>query len=619
VSSTAGIAERLRERYGTERHHLEDVFDDAPCDLTTFITDKAFLNNPRLSDIQYEAVRHLEQIFLPSIYPDMVEYFGEYWEPVRFINFATLQWGKGSGKDHICRLVSARVAYLLLCLKSPQEYFGQPPQDHIHTLNVAASATQAHRAFFRPLKEMVEKVPCFKDRAQGKEYSIVFDKGIESVSGHSETETQEGLNLILGIADEISAFKTKEEAERHAKTAGGREPAKTAESILKMMRTSARTRFPRNFKLAMISYPRFKGDAIQQLHARAVEDIEKKGPKSRHYYSGPYATWEVNPRISGKEDFEEDYEEDPEMARAMYECKPSTAVNRVFRNDTAVYGAFHDRIEAPVSIEYYWGHDDQPTGAPEGAQEKEGWQVDFIYSDEFVPIRGAVYAIHGDLAITGDRAGVSMAHVRRYEERETQASQGYAVFEPRPIVKVDFVTSFHADLRTEPQPREVQIRWYRKLVWELMTRGFDIALVTFDGFQSTDSIQILESWGLESRKVSTDRDPSIWDNLKDVMYDGRLEAYWRERVVNELRSLQRLPNGKVDHPPGGSKDEADAVAGAVIGAVEMGGDEGESPERADAPSEYINDFSIGRRGMSMELEIGNMDMGFDGDFGTLQL
>jgi hypothetical protein len=65
------------------------------------------------------------------------------------------------------------------------------------------------------------------------------------------------------------------------------------------------------------------------------------------------------------------------------------------------------------------------------------------------------------------------------------------------------------------------------------------------------------------------------------MYDHRLEAYWDARVVDQILSLNRLPNGKVDHPPGGAKDLADAVVGAVVGALQLGGSEGDNPSRAD--------------------------------------
>ncbi len=122
-----------------------------------------------------------------------------------------------------------------------------------------------------------------------------------------------------------------------------------------MLQTSARTRFPFNFKNVAISYPRFKGDAIQQLVLHGQEDNKRKGEASKIYVSGPLPTWEVNPRITSKDAFEDDYIKDPAMARAKYECLPELSVNRFFRNDTAVYAAFSDkRSRDPVEVAYRW-------------------------------------------------------------------------------------------------------------------------------------------------------------------------------------------------------------------------------------------------------------------------
>jgi hypothetical protein len=242
--AAGNLADKLRAKAGLAKSPASavwDIFREEPPDLTTFITHEDYLNNPPLSPVQYDALRHLEQVFFPETYELMEQAWGEYWRPVRYVNFSWLEWGKGSGKDHICRLASARVVHLLMCLKSPQRYFGMPLQDEIQTLNVASSSAQAHRAFFRPLQNLVDNAKCFRGRARVTEFSIKFEGGVESVSGHSDSESQEGLNLILGIADEISAFRTKEEAERFSIRAG-REPAKTSDAILTMMRTSARTR-----------------------------------------------------------------------------------------------------------------------------------------------------------------------------------------------------------------------------------------------------------------------------------------------------------------------------------------------------------------------------------------
>ena len=895
---------------------LKDVFRFQPPTLEEFVEGADYLGNPSLSPIQYDAVRHLEQVFYPETYAQMAEVFGSYWDPVCYINFAYLEWGKGSGKDHVCRIAVARVVHLLMCLKSPQAYYDMPPQDTIHVLNVAASSTQAHRAFFVPLKKMISHAPCFKiagkDFFEEKEFSVAFHNQVECVSGHSMMETLEGLNILVGLADEISAFKTKDEIEATSRQLGGREPAKSAESIMRVLRTSARTRFPRSFKVAAISYPRFKGDAIQQLRQTAELDIETRGEgESRMYASGPHATWDVNPRVPDKEAFREDYDEDPEMARAMYECKPEISMRRFMRNTEAIYAAMAEKpLVPPVYIDYRWGRTDREEIDPDtmiAPADHDSWQAEFLFSPDLVPIQGAAYALHADMAISGDSAGIAMAHVRRWREGEWDSPMG-EVLEMRPLVKVDFVTSLDAELKALPQPRDIQIRWFRKLVWQLTAKGFYVASVTMDNFQclsgetevalldgasvpvvdlvgrepfwlysiqegrvvpalcsgarktgerptlevvldngevirctgthpfmvpdgsyvaaadlvagdslmplyrrtkklsptsqeyeqvwqptsmkssrrwqfthsvvttffhgpkpkgyvdhhqnfdprdnrpdnlrrlsnaahstlhsrlangsvfkalwkdpvwakrqkqvisdsttasnyrrtglkrnkglslpdvdrvyeeamqsdtrrgaralapklgvswpvvhrivrdagysswkeyrqekeeaprlynhkvvevrqgpvvevfdlevpetsnfalssgvfvhnSADTLQILLSRGIEADKLSTDRNNLAYNNLKDVMYDGRLEGYWDEITVNELMGLTLLPNGKIDHPPGGSKDRADALAGAVLGAVMVGGDETEDPVRADEAG--IDWFGVGSGG-----------------------
>lgn len=587
------------------------MFAEEPVSLTVFVQDREYLANPPLSAVQYEAVRHIERVYYPSTYRALAEEFEKgkkpgtlhvgavsswrdepYWsEDLRMINFATLQWGKGSGKDHICRVASMRIAYLLMCLRSPQEYFGMPEQDTIHLLNVASTSQQAQQAFFMPITRAVKR-GWFNKRCVPKQNVISFEKNIEAISGHSDAESQEGLNLLLGIADEIDAFRSKKEmAARRGSSM--REPTKSAEGILKMMRTSGSTRFTETFKNVRISYPRYLGSTIMNLTDEAHADIEENKLDSRHYVSGPMATWDVNPRVKGREAFAADYREDPIMARAMYECKPVHTTNPYFRNVKAVDAAFSPRLHLPIEVSY----------TVEDTAERRVWVPEYDFAPDFHPVRGAMYAMHGDLAVLGDRAGIAMAHVSRYSEHSATAEDEdgakYEVPEVRPHVKVDFVISFTSDTAADP-PREIQIRWARQLCLELIKRGFNIKRFTFDHFQSMDSMQILEAKGIESERVSTDMSEEAWRNLRDLMYDGRIDIPSPAildpenppmfLLRNELLSLSKMPNGRVDHPAGGSKDEADALACAVLGAVDLGGQEDEGGERA-----YYGkaDFSVG--------------------------
>ena len=291
------------------------------------------------------------------------------------------------------------------------------------------------------------------------------------------------------------------------------------------------------------------------------------GEASTWYVSGPYATWEVKPGVA-KENFIEHYRENPEMAAAMYECRPPKATNAFIRDEQSIDAAFEEIKEDPVQVDYYWGYPPESAGAGDPSQLQEGWQVKFTFSPDLVPVPGALYCMHGDMAIKGDRAGIAMSHVQKY-----LAANGE---EERPVIKNDFVFTFESDLSTDP-PREVQIRWYRQLIWELIEQGFTIATVTFDQFQSFDMMQTLQMHGIDSGLLSLDRNDKVYQTLKDVILDGRLKGYRPIEnadplVVSEIKRLRRVGK-KVDHPPSFSKDAADALAGSVFNAIEVGGQE----------------------------------------------
>jgi hypothetical protein len=559
---------------------------EEPVPLTVFIRDQKYLKNPPLSDVQFEAVQYAERIYFPATYAELANssdpLIKEYWsQPIRMVNFLTYEWGKGGGKDHTCRVISMRVAYLLLCLPSPQEYYGFAPQDEIHLLNVASSAPQANRAFFGPMRKAVTRKGCWLDAyADPLVGSIRYANGVEAISGHSDAETQEGLNLILAVADEIDAFKREEELEVHRSSAA-RESTKSAESILKMMRTSMVTRFPLVGKNVRISYPRYKGSMIQQLVADGRKEQLRLGAASRHYVSGPLATWVVNP-LRSRSDFDAEYEDDPVLARARYECDPAAAIHPYFSNEVAVESCVAEVEQEPLQVKYEPErhkiiHPDGDTSVV------HSWSTAYDFSAQLTPKRGAIYAMHADLAVKKDRAGLCMAHVRSWDEQEVigKDAQGGDVrmHERRPFVVVDFVLAYTADLGADP-PREIQIRWARELCLEMRRRGFNIRWFSWDQFQSVDSMQILESNGIETKRVSTDLSIEPYRGLRDLFNEGRIELplkYEQDRgeplVLRELYGLNKLASGKLDHAVGASKDEADALACAVQGAIQLGGQE----------------------------------------------
>lgn len=558
--------------------NLTDLLEEIPVSLNVFIQDKKYLGMSTIqpSPIQAEAIEHIERIYFPKMYPAMAEH-DPYWaKPHRLTNYHAMEFGKGGGKDFLCRMAFLRIAYLFLCLKSPQGYYRIPDDDDVHMLNVAKSAQQAGHAFFNPLKKNVKR-GWFKDKADPTKYEIVFDKNLVAISGHSQAESQEGLNLLLGICDEIDAFKTKADVAKGG-TSAEKETSNTAEYIMNMMRSSGRTRFPQVFKQVYISYPRAVGSPIQVQRHKGEEDFKKKGSGSNWYTSGPHATWVANP-LRTKEEFADEYEEDFIEAEAKYECKPRHAADPYFKNFLAVEACVRKDEEPAITVEY----------VTDGKQ----WTPVYTFREDFYPIAGARYAMHADLALWGDRAGVAMSHVVKVTEEMKNAKGEHdeiiQVPEQVTYVKTDFIVAYEADTsHLCVPPREIQMRWARDLWAELKLRGFSIVQFSYDGYQSAESRQEMERLGVASPLISTDRSEEPWKTLRDLMQSGRISLPEMPLLMTELFSLTKKPNGKVDHQTYSSKDCADALACSATGAIMVGGREDPLGTRAYyAAAEFI--------------------------------
>ena len=70
-----------------------------------------------------------------------------------------------------------------------------------------------------------------------------------------------------------------------------------------------------------------------------------------------------------------------------------------------------------------------------------------------------------------------------------------------------------------------------------------------------------------AQKLSVDRTVEPYEYLKRCFYQDRITMVNNERLLREFAHLElNSAKNKVDHPPRGSKDVADAVCGAVYAA-----------------------------------------------------
>ena len=497
-----------------------EELDEYPVPLDVFVTDRRYLGLPDLSEIQTEIVKMSTQIFkLDTLIKLHGEEEGNRIYDTYTQNEVICQLGKGSGKDHCARITLAYTVYLLHCLRDPLGYYGKATGVYVDLLNLAVNAQQAQRVFFEPFKNLLLSSPWFNEQGFEPRVSEIFffSRPVRCFSGHSESEGWEGYEVMTIILDEIAAFKTDNELKGDVRSKG------SASAIYNMSKLSVMSRFPEIGKCILLSFPRYKGDFIQQ---RYDSSIEKNEPKT---WAIKAATWEVNPTIE-RHQLESEYIRNPIEARARFECEPPHMEDAFFRDADIVRSAFNVG-EDPLD--------------EDGSFKK--W---FNGSDNFTRF------IHVDLALKRDRAALAMVHCPGLKDVNT----GLGI-ESLPVLNVDLVNSWSA-----APGDEINFASIRALIIDLCRR-FSVAIVSFDQWQSVEMIQSLRGMGINADFHSVKK--TDYDTLMTSIYDKRLRGYWNHILVeDELLKLKLLNGTKIDHPTSGSKDLADSVAGAVFQAVQ---------------------------------------------------
>jgi hypothetical protein len=527
-------------------------FDETPVDAKTFVEGEDYLGQPPLSDVQYDIVEAMSQIYKLE---DLVNLMGQE-EGTRYYkkytkNEVILQLGKGSGKDFTSTVACSYIVYKLLCLKDPARYFGKPGGDAIDIINVAINAQQAKNVFFKGFKSKIERSPWFAGKFYAKAESIEFDKAITVYSGHSERESHEGLNLILAVLDEISGFAQE--------IGGGNDQGKTADNIYKAFRASVDSRFPDLGKVALLSFPRFPGDFISQRYDSVIaekESIQKKHtfimnpdlPENAegnsldiewdedvitsYKYPGVFAlkrpTWVVNPTRS-IDDFKLAFYTDIGDAMQRFACVPTFSSDAFFKQ--------REKVRACMTI-------------------RNPIDPSKRFDDAFKPDPEKKYFVHADLAQKHDKCAVAIAHVEKWVSVQVMKDYEQVV----PMVVVDAVVYWEPRVEGPVNLSEVK-QW----IQNLRRQGFDLGMVSFDRWQSFDIQNELKSVGIRTETVSVAK--KHYEDMAMLMYEERLAMPAIELLFEELTELKIMKNNRVDHPRKSSKDLADAVCGAIFGAI----------------------------------------------------
>ena len=573
---------------------LQSIFDKS--------VDRA-LEDVKLGESQFEITPvppkeffevWLKQPLFPEQYRIINQIFtADYKNWRKDIKEILLLWGEGASKDYTIVRTLVYCCYFLCCLRNPQEYFNIGASTPIVVACMSVNEEHAKDVFFKQFTTVIKKI---RNPATGRNFfadlgvdlrdgkdiqtrKVLFPNHVEAMAADASRYGVEGKNVLMCIFDEIAEVRYDRAKERYDNA-----------------RNTAFSRFPDHYKLVMISYPRDEFDYMMTHYAEVdewPEDDKKQVFKSRK------SPWEVRSKEGAhpdlinkrlyklKEDYVPIYRKDPEDAKRRYECLFTKSSGARFLKKYELILERCINFDRPSPI--IW--DDVGREGEVFVTEKElltlNWQPWFrpgysyeaylleqkllknpendklrdLLNKELVRHENAQYFVHIDLSQgIKDCAGLVIIH-------------SYAITPTQMGYYVDLA------IQIRPEDAEIDFETIRKFIYKLSDKNFDIITTSLDGFQSVDFRQMLEKRGIQSDLVSVDRTRKPYDTLKGVLYQGKVSMYNYLVILRELKELQKTNRDKVDHPQKspqrlkeeglqyGSKDVADALAGAVYSAV----------------------------------------------------
>lgn len=526
-----------------------------PVDIETFLFDPKYMDGK--GHIWPELVPYIKEVNNP----DGDRLGMKYHEVV-------LTGGIGTAKTTQALYGLAYQLYLLSCYREPHLVLGQDPSAEVLFIFQSINSKVAMSDYKR-FRNMIQRSPYFRDNFDFRrdiETTMIFPHRIEVQPVTGEVNATIGQNVIGGLIDEIN-FMVKTKKSKKVQDGEFDQAAELYSSI----DSRRRSRFMDMGYLPGLLYlgssKNYPGQFTDLKEKQALTDPgiyywDKRvwdlrpgkfcGKKFWLYVgdisSQPYIVTEKNPAprdamAKGLLDqipieFQKKFEQD--IYRSLREIAGRSALSThpFIPNATAIARAFRPSV-APVVMPAIIDFDTiMPMGYP----------INIMHRDQ-------PRAVHVDLAINGDLAGVSCGYVEKFVTIDDEGEK-YQM----PLIRYDFTVGVKAP---NTSGGEIKFSAIRKMLVDLRRIGVPIKWVTFDTYQSKDSQQILRNLGFLTGEISMDVTPIPYDCFKTAINQGRIVAPANEGAQLECVRLERGPDGKVDHPADGSKDMSDSMAGVA--------------------------------------------------------
>lgn len=553
---------------------LGKIYRDVPVDAETFFTHDDYFG------------KHGRDLF-PKLMDDLIRLFeGDYTEVV-------LAGAIGWGKTFLVPYIIGRILYEVSCLIDPQAAYDQAPGSRLLFPNISITLTQAKNVIFGKMKYALTTSPYFREQFPFEPYAeyLLFPNNIELRA--VTTSGILGEDVFAAAMDEVNFMETVEKS----KQAHGIK-YDAAQVIYESLARRMESRF--------IEKGRVPGKIIMMSSTLYPDEFTDR--KKKEALTNPlifvldYPTWGTRPldkymkkrfwvsmgleneppkllvdrsiadQYRGKDievleiplDFYPQFKTDIEGSLRDIAGKTKLLVERFITQTDKIYEAADTQRRHPFSLE-------ETTLKDGGKFIRDLLAHQIPGSDGNLVWRPAVSSYtrrfcHIDLARTGNAAGFCVGHPRG-EIQVTRRDEKLELYtESMPIVYIDVMLRIVA-----PEGEEINFGNIRSLIYELQGMGYLFEKVTLDSYQSSDTIQILNNRGIKAEELSLETSLDPYNELKTALYEDRLQMYWYDIVLEEMKYLKREETTsqiKVVKLAGRSKDVADCLAGVVYNCVE---------------------------------------------------
>lgn len=561
-------------------------FKYTPVDIETFLTDKYFLG---------KETKDSWPIAIESVIEIMSGDFSE----------VILTGATGVSKNTRANWMQAYNLYYLSCLNNPARYCNLLESSIIYIWMINRTHQSAKDITFGKFKSLIDTIPYFEEEYKAsKDFTskLVYPNGVTVAYTTAAPDSDLlGSDSLGGTLDEVSFMEVTEKSKKSA-TGEGYDQAKATYNSIKARiegRFLTTKKIPSQLHVisSRSSDTDFTAWRLGLLDAENGEYVKHTHgySKGRTFVSN-FSQWDMKPktnedgsvRYSGKTFFfavgngkypsevvidknnesevkGRDILEIPVEHKSSFETDPERSLLDIAgvasSNSGRYFGSYMKYVYA--ATEDYTNNKYQPVFA-EYDSIIETWDLDlgfppinpkYMVLNQYIP-RFA----HLDLSVSGDTCGFAIGYSPH--DIPLKMEQHSYQMELKPKVIIESVIGITPPNRDGGQ---IDFDKLRMLIYYLKEKiGIPIQTITFDGFQSTYIMQVLEQNLFKTDLVSVHGINSVaaYEALRTAFAEKTIIIPNNSLLLKEIRELVYIPTGRgrVDHTAIGSNDLSDSVA-----------------------------------------------------------